>query len=142
MDEDLLEICRAVCRQCSQAGAFDGDGFGAVRIMAAENIIDEAPVGRKVLELPAAAQQQCILNGLLEMTVRTLDRTILMGNASVIATVSRLRKAAERLSVRWRVGTPPRVNKAFCKPSARAVKLSPPSITWPCWKPEFGIRKW
>jgi hypothetical protein len=45
VDEDLFEIRGTVGRQCGQAGAFDGDGFGAMRVMAAENIIDEAALG-------------------------------------------------------------------------------------------------
>jgi integrase len=31
--------------------------------------------------------------------------------------------------------------RAFCKPSAKATKLSPPSTTWPCSQPENARRK-
>ena len=35
----------------------------------------------------------------------------------------------DKLSVRCSAGTPPRLQRAFCRFSARAVKLSPPSTT-------------
>ena len=38
-------------------------------------------------------------------------------------------------------GTPPRAHSAFCSPSASATKLSPPSTTWACSKPENASRK-
>src|SRR5439155_18808037 len=33
-------------------------------------------------------------------------------------------------------GAPPNAHSAFCKPSASATNLSPPSTTWACSKPE------
>ena len=41
----------------------------------------------------------------------------------------RLRKAADRLSLRCCNGARPSAHNAFCKPSANATKLSPPSTT-------------
>jgi hypothetical protein len=42
---------------------------------------------------------------------------------STLALASRLRKAAERLSLRCCSGTPPSAHRAFCSPSASATKL-------------------
>src|SRR6266436_2481964 len=41
----------------------------------------------------------------------------------------------DRLSLRCCSGTPPSAHNAFCRPSASATKLSPPSTTWACAKP-------
>jgi hypothetical protein len=38
-------------------------------------------------------------------------------------------------------GAPPRDQSAFCNPSARATRLSPPRMTWPCSKPDHASRK-
>ena len=46
-----------------------------------------------------------------------------------------------RLSLRCCSGTPPSAHNAFCRPSASATKLSPPSTTWACSKPENASRK-
>ncbi len=59
----------------------------------------------------------------------------------VLASRSRLRNAADRLSLRCCSGTPPSAHNAFCRPSASATKLSPPSTTWACAKPEKANRK-
>ena len=42
------------------------------------------------------------------------------------------RPPAERLSVRWFCGTPPSDQRACCRFSAKAVKLSPPRTTPTC----------
>src|SRR5213079_3707951 len=57
-------------------------------------------------------------------------------------TRARLQDAADRLSLRCCSGTPHSAHSAFCRPSASATKLSPPSTTWACSKPENASRKW
>ena len=47
-------------------------------------LVDEAPVGVEVVEVAAAAQQQRILERPLEVTVRALDRAVLVRDAALL----------------------------------------------------------
>ena len=53
--------------------------------MASDQVVDEPAVGVEVGEVAGATQQQGILDGLLEMPVRALDRTVLVGDAGIVA---------------------------------------------------------
>ena len=96
------------------------------------------------------------------MAVRALDRAVLVRDAGVVAgrrhavvahqplvalrqvllgvavEVAERRRQAVAAMLR---GTPPSAHSAFCRPSASATKLSPPSTTWACSKPEKASRK-
>src|SRR6202171_107695 len=55
-----------------------------VGVASANDLVDEAAVGIQVVEVSAATQQQCVLQRLLEMPVRTLNGAILVRNTQVI----------------------------------------------------------
>src|SRR5437762_10171155 len=95
-----------------------------------------------------------------------LDRAVLVGDTAIVARrrhavmgaqlliapgevllgltieVAERCRQTDRLSLRCCSGTPPSAHSAFCRPSASATKLSPPSTTWVCSKPENASRKW
>ena len=55
------------------------------RIAAADDLVDEAAIGGKIVEVARAPQQKGILDHALEMPVRTLDRAVLVGDAGIVA---------------------------------------------------------
>ena len=68
-----------------ERGALDLDALAVARIAAPHDLVNEAAVGGKVLEVARTAQEQRVLDCLLEMTVRALDRAVLVGNAGIVA---------------------------------------------------------
>ena len=95
----------------------------------------------EIIELRGSAQQQRLGDPRLEVSVTAFDGAVLVRDATVVAggtmpkwTTSaskrrvrssasgkaRLRKAAERLSLRCSRGTPPSRRSAFSSPPARA----------------------
>jgi hypothetical protein len=121
------------------------------RLAAADDFVNEAPPCWEIVKVARGAQQQRVGERSLEMAVGALDRAVLVADAGICGSAScrngrrtlrsassnhpwqsalRLRKAAERLSLRCCPGTPPGAHWAFCSPSACATKLSPPSTTW------------
>src|SRR5262245_7964082 len=71
--------------QLFECWALELEALAVLGIVAPDHLIDELAIGSKVGEVARAAQKQRILNGLLQMAVRTLDRTVLMRDAAVVA---------------------------------------------------------
>ena len=69
----LLVVARSTLRQLVEQRALDFEPLAVLGVVAPDDLVDEPAVGGKILEVARAAQQQCILDGLLEMAVRTLD---------------------------------------------------------------------
>ena len=84
-DDLLLEVGRAPLGQVVQSGALHLDPLAVVCVLPADDLVDEAPVGIEVVEVPGAAQQQGVLQRPFEMAMRALDGAVLMGNAGVVA---------------------------------------------------------
>jgi hypothetical protein len=84
-DHLLLEVGRAALRQRSQGRALQRDALGVVGVAPADDGIDERPVGVEVGEVAAAVQEQSVLQRLLEVAVRALDRSVLVRDAGVVA---------------------------------------------------------
>src|SRR5437763_5220831 len=55
-----------------------------VGVAPANDLVDETAVGVQVVKVTTAPQEQCILQRLLEMAVRTLDRAILVRDTRVV----------------------------------------------------------
>jgi len=72
-------------RQALQHGALGIDPLGVAGIVAADDLVDEAAVSGKVIEVGGAAQQQRVEDRPLEVAVGSLDRAVLMGDAAVVA---------------------------------------------------------
>jgi hypothetical protein len=77
-DDLLLVIGGAALRQRSKPGPLQLNALAVVGIPPADDLIDEAAVGIEIVEVPAASQQQRIVQRLLEMAMRTLDRVGIM----------------------------------------------------------------
>ena len=84
-DHRLLEVVGAHGGQRLQRRLFELDGTAAGGVLPADGLVEEAAIGIEAVEIGAAAQQQRLGNGRLEMRVRPLDRTVLMGEAAVVA---------------------------------------------------------
>ena len=54
-------------------------------VLATEDLVDEVPVGRKVSEVGAPAQEQRIADRALEVSMRALDRAVLVCDTAVVA---------------------------------------------------------
>src|SRR5262245_19224378 len=84
-DVRLLVIGGSSLRKRLECRTLDLDALSVARVAPPHHLVNEAAVGGKVLEVARTAQQQRVLDGLLEMTVRALDRAVLMGNAGIVA---------------------------------------------------------
>lgn len=83
---DLLgEVGGAPCRQWPQRRRLRAHGSGASTIAAGDELVDEAaPVG-DIGEVAGAAQDQCLVEGGLEVTIVGFHRTVLMRFTEVVA---------------------------------------------------------
>lgn len=59
--------------------------LGIARVAPPDNLVDEAAIGIERVEIARPAQQEPILDCLLEMAVRALDRPVLVRHAPVVA---------------------------------------------------------
>jgi len=84
-DDGLFVIRRPARRQHLQRRALEIESLGIARIASPDDLVDEAAIGVERVEVARAAQQQRILDRLLEMTVRAFDRTVLVRHAAVVA---------------------------------------------------------
>ena len=130
----LLEVGGAGPRQRDQRRLFERDRLGEIGVAPADDGVDEGPVGVEIGEVARPAQQQGVLERLLEMAMRAFDRTVLVRDAGVVArrghavmahqrrvalgdvsraSAARLRNAADRLSLRCSFGAPPSAHSAF-----------------------------
>src|SRR3546814_11520865 len=57
----------------------------APRILARDDLVDEAAIFRKVVEVGRSAHQQRVAHRRLQMPVRAIDRAIFLRNTAVIA---------------------------------------------------------
>jgi hypothetical protein len=84
-DARLLVIRRSSLRERLETGALDLDALAVARVAAPYHLVNETPVAGKILEVARAARQQRVLDDLLEMAARALDRSILVGNTGIVA---------------------------------------------------------
>ena len=85
LNRHLLVIAGATIRKRLERGALYVDTLGIAGVAAANELIDEPPVGGEIVEVAAPPHQQRILDRQLEMSVRPLDRAVLMGDAYIVA---------------------------------------------------------
>ncbi len=71
--------------QAAQLSSLCLDAFEVACVLAADNLVNEAAISAKIIEVGRAAHQQCIVDGTFEMTVSTFDRAVLVGDAAVVA---------------------------------------------------------
>lgn len=84
-DYNLLEVGGASLGKLLQMRAFGLDAGAVAGIVPADDLIDEGAIRHKIVEVPAAAHQQSVADGALEMTVRAFDRAVLVRDALVVA---------------------------------------------------------
>jgi hypothetical protein len=162
-DHDLLAVFGAALRQRPERGPLGVDAAAVAGVAAADQRVNEAAVIGEAVEVARAAEQQGILEGALQVTVSGLDRTVLVGDAAVVAAGGHAvmvakravadgpvlihlrrevaeggREAVAAVLPRCAAEGPERVPR---RPAASATKLSPPSTTWACSKPLKARRK-
>src|SRR5260370_13102348 len=84
-NDGLLVIRRPPRWQRLQRRALEIKALAVAGIAPPDNLVDEAPIGIEVVEVARAAQQKRILDRLLQMAMRALDRTVLMRHAPIVA---------------------------------------------------------
>lgn len=94
--DKLGEVGGPPCRQGAQCCHLGDGSILATSVAAADELIDEAPVVVDGGEVAAAAQDQRLIEGRLEMAVVGLDRTVLVRLAGVVAAGDEPVVAAER----------------------------------------------
>jgi hypothetical protein len=68
-----------------QGRALEIEPLAVASIATPDDLVDKAAIGLQVVEVARSAQQQPVLDRLLEMAVRALDRTVLVRYASIVA---------------------------------------------------------
>ncbi len=94
---DLLVIGGLVARQVFQRQPLLIDALGVASVAATDDLVEEAPPRREIVEVARGAQQQGVGERPLEMAVRTLDRAVLMRHARIVAGRNHAVMDAERL---------------------------------------------
>jgi|ERR1700733_1759102 hypothetical protein len=84
-DDGLFIIRRPARRQHLQRRALEIEPLGQPRIAPPDDLVDEAAIGIQGGKIARAAQQQRVLDRLLEMAVWAFDRTVLVRYAAVVA---------------------------------------------------------
>jgi hypothetical protein len=82
---ELGDVCRAPLRQGLQVRPFRLNGGGVLPIAPRHQHIDEAPVVLDAGGVTAAAQDQCLIEGFLEVPVLEFNRPVLVGLTAVVA---------------------------------------------------------
>ena len=85
VDVDLLVVGGLADRRLVQRHPLLVDALGVAEVAAADDVVDETPPCRKVVEVSRGAQQQSIGERSLEMAVGALDRAILVADAGIVA---------------------------------------------------------
>lgn len=93
----LIVITAAPERQGLQAGPLKLDPVAMTGIMARHYLRDELSPGIDIFEVPAATQQQGLVETGFQMAMAALDGPVLMGDAAIVARGFRPEIAAERL---------------------------------------------
>lgn len=103
VDVDLLVVGGLADRQFFQRYPLLVDALGVARVAAANNLVDEAPPCRKIVEVARGTQQQGICQRSFEMAMRAFDRAVLVRHARIIAGRRHAVMAAERLLARRQI---------------------------------------
>jgi hypothetical protein len=81
----LLVVGGPPIRKILEFGTLDIDALGIARIPAPDNLVDEAAIGGEIIEVGRPPHQQRVLDRALEMTVRSFDGAVLMGEPTIVA---------------------------------------------------------
>src|SRR5450631_472193 len=81
---DLLVVGGPADRQLFQRQPLLIDALGVAGVAAANDLVDEAPPGGKIVEVGGGAQQQGVAERSFEMAVRALDRTVLVRHTGLL----------------------------------------------------------
>ena len=84
-DDLFLEVGCTAFRQRRQRLLFKRDALGEVGVASPDDSVDEGPIGVEVAKIARAPQQQGVLQRLLQMAMGALDRTVLVGDAAIVA---------------------------------------------------------
>ena len=85
-DQRLLVVARPAIGQRPQRRARSASiALPRPGVVAADDLVDEAPIGGQVVEPARAAHEQGVEDRLLQVAVGTLDGAVLVGDAAVVA---------------------------------------------------------
>src|SRR5208282_167668 len=123
-DDFLLVVRRPALGERSQRRPLQLDPLAIVGVAPAYDLVDTAAIGIQVVELTAATQQQCVLQCLLEMAMRTLDAAILVCDTQVVAGRNQLVMPHQRLVAPRQILLSVAVQVAECRREAIAAMLA------------------
>ena len=81
----FLVVRRTLDRKWLKQCPLGLNAFAITRVDSTDDLVDEAAIGTKIVEVVTAAQKQRITHCALEVAMRALDGAVLMGNAAVVA---------------------------------------------------------
>jgi hypothetical protein len=81
----VLAIAGPPLWEAPERHPFALDPLGVARVAEPDDPVDEAPIGSEIGEVRRAAHQERIPDRVLEMTMRALDRAVLVGDAGIVA---------------------------------------------------------
>jgi hypothetical protein len=84
-DHLLLEVDGAPGRQRGQRRAFQRNPFALAGVPPADDLVDEGAPGGEIGEVARSAQQQRVFKRQLQMPMNAFDRSVLMGDAGIVA---------------------------------------------------------
>src|SRR4029450_468595 len=81
----LLVVGGATLGQLLERWALELEALAVLGVVAPDDLIDEATIGGQIRKVARTTQQQRVLDGLLQMAMRTFDRTVLVRDAAIVA---------------------------------------------------------
>ena len=81
----LLVVGGAAFRKRLEPRALDLDALAVAGVAASDGLVHEAAVGGQIREVARAAQQELVEKRLLQLPMRTLDRSVLVRDAAIVA---------------------------------------------------------
>ena len=93
----LVEVGGPLSRQRAQRGALELDELAPTRVAPADQLGNEAAIGVEIGKVARAAQQQRLIERLLEVAVVALDDAVLVRHAAVVAARHHAVVSAQRL---------------------------------------------
>ncbi len=84
-DASLLIVGRSSLGEWLESYALNLDALVVAGVAPPDYLVNEAAVGGKIREVARAAQQKLVTKGLLEVPMGTLDRAVLVGDATIVA---------------------------------------------------------
>src|SRR5712664_352144 len=123
-DNLLLVVDRPALGQRSEHRSLQLDSLAIVGVAPANDLVNETAISVQMIEVAAAAQQQCVPQRLLEMPMRTLNRAILVRDTQIVAGRHHVVMAHQRVIAQRQIFLSVAVQIAECRRETIAAMLA------------------